>query len=141
MSEDEAVYANDILDQEIKLFVRSGIKLLNQSLKRIIPDVSIIFVSVSQIKSMNNKFRSINTPTDVLSFPSEEDGYLGDIVISKEVVLAYSEKAEVSFPEELKRDILHGLMHLLGFDHTDHLHQGTTDPMLILQETLLKKLL
>lgn len=122
-------------------YSRDCVKELSNLVKRIIPDISIIFVDEVKIKKMNLQYRSINESTDVLSFKSEEDGYLGDIVISIDVVKRYANEFNCLFEDELKRDILHGLMHLLGYDHKYSLNEGKDhEEMFIIQERILNKL-
>lgn len=101
-------------------------------------NVSINFVSAEEIRSLNKRFREIDKSTDVLSFPNlnklhsqklkefeeeknVDDGllFLGDIVICKEV----AKKQAKEFGHSVKREVcflaLHGLLHLLGYDHIE----------------------
>jgi len=87
-------------------------------------DAAIVFVSDAAIRKLNQRFRSRNYPTDVLSFPiqaasfeSENKSNLGDVVISVERAAAQARNAGHSFSAELKQLILHGLLHLCGYDH------------------------
>ncbi len=94
---------------------------------------NILFCGRSYMKKLNSQFRGIDKSTDVLSFPSGEKEFLGDIAISLENVLLNSIKYKKSFQEELLRVILHGLLHLKGFDHRD----GEKSEMMVLQEKIL----
>ena len=71
------------------------------------------------MKKLNNKFRKINKPTDVLSFPLniklKSNIYLGDIAISYEIVNKRSRKS--LFDHELDKMWIHGYLHLIGYDH------------------------
>jgi len=71
----------------------------------------------NDIQSLNKKFRGKNSKTDVLSFPSEINflPMLGDIIIDIEV--AINQKGTRSLESELQYLFLHGLLHLLGYDH------------------------
>ena len=87
---------------------------------------SVVLVSDAAIARYNSKFRGIQESTDVLAFPvstepwEQEDEYLGDIVISVETATRQKEFAG-SLSAELKLLSLHGLLHLLGYDHeSDH---------------------
>ena len=88
-------------------------------------DLTIAFVSDRKIKELNKIFRDKNTPTDVLSFPYEPDQYdyletdkfLGDIVISLETAQKQAAENKLSFETEIKQLILHGILHLCGYDH------------------------
>ena len=89
---------------------------------------TVVFVSDRMVRSLNRRFRGRNTATDVLSFPSEQRAFerlaemnLGDVVISVERAAAQAAEHELDFEEEVAQLILHGLLHLCGYDHeTDH---------------------
>lgn len=88
-------------------------------------DLSIAFVSDRRINELNKIFRDKNQPTDVLSFPYEPDQYdyletenfLGDIVISLETAQRQASENSLPFETEVKQLILHGVLHLCGYDH------------------------
>ena len=83
--------------------------------------VTIAIVPDGRVRQLNRQYRRKDTPTDVLSFPSEERGYLGDIVIAAGVARRQAREAGHSVPTELRILALHGLLHLLGYDHErDH---------------------
>ena len=84
---------------------------------------SIAFISDSRMKQLNDLFRGKNTTTDVLSFPHEPDQFdtdksnLGDIVISADQAQKQAAENGLSLEGEIKQLILHGLLHLCGYDH------------------------
>ena len=84
-------------------------------------ELSIALVSDAQIKRLNKLYRNKDKPTDVLSFPigeKVEDWFiLGDIVISMDTAKRQARELGHSLEEELKRLLVHGLVHLLGYDH------------------------
>jgi probable rRNA maturation factor len=88
-------------------------------------EISILFIGDQRIRDLNNQFRDIDRPTDVLSFPQilagelETSGalILGDVVISLETAQYQSEEHGLSFEEELTLLLIHGILHLLGYDH------------------------
>ena len=87
-------------------------------------DATIVFVSDDAIRKLNRQFRGKNYATDVLSFPSsaepfEVDGQkqLGEVVISVQRAAAQARSNGLSFASEVKQLILHGLLHLAGYDH------------------------
>jgi probable rRNA maturation factor len=101
-------------------------------------DVTVCFVSDAEIARMNQAFRKKRGPTDVLSFPAAErrkpvalarrqtrgssrvasnDAFLGDIAISPATARRNSKKLGRTLPSELRILILHGVLHLLGYDH------------------------
>ena len=79
--------------------------------------VTVGIVPDARVRRLNREFRRHDTPTDVLSFPSEERGYLGDIVIAAGVARHQAGRARHSVQTELRVLALHGLLHLLGYDH------------------------
>jgi probable rRNA maturation factor len=84
-------------------------------------ELSIALVSDAQIKRLNKLYRNKDKPTDVLSFPIGEKVedwlILGDIVISVDTAKRQAQRLGHSLEEELKRLLVHGLVHLLGYDH------------------------
>ena len=72
-----------------------------------------------EIQAINKEFRNIDKPTDVLSFPYEKMPFapLGSIVISYEYVQNIAQKLQHSEQEEFTLLFIHGLLHILGFDH------------------------
>ena len=83
------------------------------------PDATIAFVSDQRIRDLNRQFRGIDTATDVLSFPAGEDSStnLGDIAISVERAEVQAKENDLSSDQEIAQLILHGLLHLCGYDH------------------------
>jgi len=79
--------------------------------------VTIAFVSDSKIRTLNKTFRGIDKPTDVLSFPAEEKNELGDIAISVETARRQAKENGLTLTGEIAQLILHGLLHLSGYDH------------------------
>jgi len=86
-------------------------------------EVSISFVTTDEIRALNRDFRSKDTPTDVLSFPVDEAFVtgigrpLGDIVICKEVAEHQAKEYGHPIERELAFLVVHGMLHLLGYDH------------------------
>ncbi|TAN61585.1 rRNA maturation RNase YbeY [bacterium] len=80
-------------------------------------EVSVLITGDEGMRALNKKFRRIDKPTDVLSFPMDESGMLGDIAISVDKVVLQAKEFGVSFEEELARLLIHGLLHLIGYDH------------------------
>jgi probable rRNA maturation factor len=91
-------------------------------------DISIAIVSDSRMRALNKTYRRKDKATDVLSFPSDPPAprtsriaprLLGDIVIAEGVARRQAREAGHSYAVELKILALHGLLHLLGYDHHD----------------------
>jgi probable rRNA maturation factor len=79
--------------------------------------MTVAIVPDARVRALNRKFRKKDKGTDVLSFPAEEPGYLGDVVISSGVAARQARAAGHSLATELRVLALHGLLHLLGYDH------------------------
>jgi probable rRNA maturation factor len=87
--------------------------------------LSIVLSDDKQLQALNRQFLEIDEPTDVLSFPAGQidpesgEAYLGDIVISYERALAQATQAGHSVEAELQLLVVHGVLHLLGYDHAE----------------------
>jgi probable rRNA maturation factor len=79
--------------------------------------VTIALVSDARIRALNRRFRRKDRATDVLSFPAGEPGVLGDVVIAAGVAARQAVEAGHSLQAEFRVLALHGLLHLLGYDH------------------------
>jgi probable rRNA maturation factor len=95
----------------------SWIKSVIQVNKAKLKEVSFIFCSDSYLLQMNQSFLNHNTLTDIITFDysKSRNALEGEIYISVERVLENAEKFEVSFEQEIKRVMIHGILHLLGF--------------------------
>jgi len=90
-------------------------------------EISVLFTDDKFIRSLNNKYRGIDEPTDVLSFSLKEgaikspevesDKLLGDIIISMETAQRQADNLNHSMEKELTVLLIHGLLHLTGYDH------------------------
>jgi probable rRNA maturation factor len=80
-------------------------------------EVTVALVSDGRMRALNRTFRGKDYATDVLSFPAEAPGYLGDIVIATGVARRQADDAGHPVATELRVLALHGLLHLLGYDH------------------------
>lgn len=84
--------------------------------------ISIAFANDSEIQKLNLDFRGKDMPTDILSFPAtpekfEDPKFLGEIVISNDRAKEQAAENGLSLELELKQLILHGIIHLCGYDH------------------------
>ncbi len=79
--------------------------------------ISLLFCDNKTIHDINLTFRQQNKATDVLAFESDTPRFLGDIAISLDTALDQSKSYHVSFEMELQRLLIHGILHLLGYDH------------------------
>ncbi len=98
--------------------------------------LSLVITDDQHIQELNRRFRGVDAPTDVLAFPleGEEDSfivaaevsepYLGDVVISYPRAALQAQEHGHSLERELSLLIIHGVLHLLGYDHTDEEEQA-----------------
>ena len=113
-------------------------------------EFSVSFIDEDHMHDMNKEFRNIDDSTDILSFAAEdeEDGFtfisagrrkrvLGDILICPQVLSRNAASFGVTENEELRRLLIHGVLHLSGDNHSTN---DPSEPMLIRQEAVLKKL-
>ena len=133
---------------KVEPFIQTVLQKLNYDNE----EISVLFCSDEFIKELNSQYRNIDSATDVLSFENgeeyeDEEGLwknVGDVAISLETLPKNAEYFEVDTNTELKRLIIHGILHLNGMDHgEEHIEKGVvpTDEMLILQENLLADLI
>lgn len=80
-------------------------------------ELTVLVTGDDEIREMNRKFREKDKPTDVLSFPSEAANYAGDIAISADIARAQARAMGHSLADELRILMLHGALHLAGYDH------------------------
>jgi probable rRNA maturation factor len=79
--------------------------------------VTVAIVPDARVRALNRRYRRTDAPTDVLSFEALEPGALGDVVIAAGVARRQARAAGHSLGTELRILALHGLLHLLGYDH------------------------
>jgi rRNA maturation RNase YbeY len=82
-------------------------------------EVSILFCGDRRMRRLNREYRSRDGSTDVLAFPGETapGAFLGDIVISTPYAARQARRRGESLASEIDRLLLHGLLHLMGYDH------------------------
>jgi probable rRNA maturation factor len=79
--------------------------------------VTVALVADRQVRALNRRYRRMDAATDVLSFPAGEPGALGDVLIATGVARRQAAAAGHALGTELRVLALHGLLHLLGYDH------------------------
>ncbi|PIT87267.1 MAG: rRNA maturation RNase YbeY [Candidatus Magasanikbacteria bacterium CG10_big_fil_rev_8_21_14_0_10_40_10] len=104
--------------------------------------VEIKVIGEEEMKELNRQYRRIDQPTDVLSFAWQEDkiipsALLGQIYICYPVVLAQAQDSQTSVNKEFSLILIHGLLHLVGYDHYD---KKTKNIMFTLQEKIQQSL-
>lgn len=119
----------DVVNLQRKVRLNTDlVQKFSASLVTAIPEMdsrpfSVAFISDRRMKQLNHLFRGKDSTTDVLSFQNEPDEFdpnstsLGDIVISAEQAQKQAAENGLSLENEIKQLILHGLLHLCGYDH------------------------
>jgi probable rRNA maturation factor len=105
--------------------------------------LTIVLVRDAMIRRLNRKYMSKDLNTDVLSFDlmhpfSSKTGLVGDVVVCVDTAAAVAKKIKVTFEEELMRYIVHGILHLIGYDDSSRTEKKK---MWKRQEELLKRCL
>lgn len=99
-------------------------------------EMNIIFMDKPQIQELNRTYRNIDKVTDVISFPDQEDNYIGDIFIC----LERAQEQALDYGHSIEREIgflaVHGYLHLLGYDHHT---EAEEEIMFAKQEEILKR--
>lgn len=80
-------------------------------------EVSVVLSNDEEVQNLNKTFRHKDSPTNVLSFPSEIREELGDIILGYETVLREAKEDNISLLNHTLHLIIHGFLHLLGYDH------------------------
>jgi len=110
---------------ETALLERAARLTLNLKFDSADPDITIVLTDDRQLHELNRDFLGIDSPTDVLSFPSDESDpetgadYLGDILISIPRAREQAQAAGHPLEAEVQLLVVHGVLHLLGHDHAE----------------------
>lgn len=103
-------------------------------------ELSIVLSDSRSVHELNLQYRQKDKPTNILSFPindnGQTDGLLGDLILAYEVVKQEAENEQKNFKDHFTHLLLHGLLHLLGYDHIEDAEAETMEDLEI--ETLKK---
>lgn len=105
-------------------------------------EVSVSFVTNDEIRTLNREYRNVDSETDVLSFPMDEDEFdgiiiLGDIVLSTQKIIEQANDFEHSLEREMLYLTVHSMLHLLGYDH---INSEEKEEMRTKEKEIMKKL-
>ena len=104
-------------------------------------EISITFVNAATISTLNETHLGVSGPTDVISFNLENPkAPLADVYICPEIAAQSSQEHGIELREELLRLVIHGMLHVAGYDHPEGPERVESD-MFIRQETILKQIL
>jgi probable rRNA maturation factor len=95
---------------------------LLRSLGHMSETVSVVFVGARTMRALNRRYRQIDCPTDVLSFSYgtmeiDHIAFLGEVVIAPEIAVRNAARWGTCPEKELRKLVVHGILHLLGYDH------------------------
>jgi len=102
-------------------------------------ELTLVFLDLKPAKKINKEFRNKDYATDVLSFESMTPDSLGELVLCPEVLKKQSQEHGLTFQMELGYMVLHGVLHLLGYDH--EIGEAEAREMFELQDDLFEVLL
>lgn len=118
--------------EEIPYALAKAMEILEQDLSD--QELSIVFADDKTLQELNKTYRQKDKPTNVLSFPSEEEGELGDIILAYETIIKESAENGISPLHHTLHLIIHGFLHLLGYDHqeeTETEHMEKTEILIL----------
>ena len=112
------------LEEAIRLALKQGGKLRRGAL-------TVLLTGDAKLKTLNRDFRGKNKPTNVLSFPAapNDEAYLGDIALAFGVTEAEASKSGKRFGDHAVHLVIHGVLHLLGFDHITDRQAKKMEPL------------
>lgn len=91
--------------------------LKSKTLRKSNMELTIALVTEQKIRSLNMSYRKKDYPTDILSFESSDPQNLGELVISMDVLRRQAREHKLTLQEETCYMLVHGVLHLLGYDH------------------------
>ncbi len=117
-------------DRIPRLFLAKWVRAMTRSLAQTLTDeidpkqlrrqeLGLIFLDQVEARRLNKQYRQRSYATDVLSFEGDANHSLGELVICPAIIRRQAEDHDLSFREELGYMVLHGVLHLLGYDHED----------------------
>ena len=128
-----------------RAFVQDFVKRMERSAARAIDprrfrdrELVIAFLGEKDARKLNLQYRKRDYATDVLSFSSEDEGLLGELVICPAVISRQAKERGVPVREELGYMVLHGFLHLLGYDHEKSKKEASA--MFALQDKLFARI-
>lgn len=100
-------------------------------------EISVLLTNDKEVHALNKKFRKKDKPTNVLSFPNGDNGYLGDIAMSLDTLEREAKEENKPLENHFTHLLIHGVLHLMGYDHETDEEQ---EEMESLEIKILKKL-
>lgn len=116
---DETERLDDHYSKDIRFVVYELLKKLEMPETT---EISVLFTDDKNMREINRSYRNLDKSTDVLSFPQgfhDNNHVLGDILISLDSALRQADTYQVDTEDEIERLLVHGILHLLGYDHME----------------------
>jgi probable rRNA maturation factor len=139
------IWINQTKSRQPRQFIENFIEavILELKKKKIWPykanlELTLVFLEASEAQQLNAKYRQKKYATDVLSFAGAP-GHLGELVLCPEVLRRQSKEHGLLYREELAYMVIHGILHLLGYDHEKGPKQARE--MFAIQDQIFEKLI
>lgn len=132
-AKDIQVLLNKIYTYFLEKKIRNKAQLNNKK------EITVVFLTKSEMKKLNYQFRKKNKATDVLSFDSQDANSFGELLLCPEILKIQAKQQKHSYHYELGYMLIHGFLHLLGYDH--ELSVNEEKIMFRLQESCFKDLI
>jgi probable rRNA maturation factor len=96
--------------------IRAAVNYVLESEKKSCQELSFFFISDKAMCALHEEFFQDPSPTDCISFPMEEDTYLGDVFVCPKTAIRYANRHKKEVWHEVLLYVIHGTLHLLGYD-------------------------
>lgn len=104
---------------EVETIIESALAEINKFEDIEACEVSVLLTDDAEMQTLNKQFRGFDKPTNVLSFPQDDEVMLGDIAMGFEVLTREAQEQEKTFDAHFTHLFVHGVLHLLGYDHEE----------------------
>lgn len=121
----QSEYAQSVAEIDLEILQQAAQKTLDLDGTQPQADLSLVLTDENQVRTLNAQYMDVDAPTDVLSFsggetdPDTQAYYLGDVVISYAQALLQAQTGGHKLIDELQLLVVHGVLHLLGYDHAE----------------------
>jgi probable rRNA maturation factor len=115
-------WAGQVTDAALKRAAQAALRSIGSSLSPGAYQVTLVLTDDGEMRNLNRTWRGKDVPTNVLSFPSGEvgpPGFLGDVLLALETVRKEAREQNLRLEDHSAHLVVHGVLHLLGFDHID----------------------
>jgi probable rRNA maturation factor len=114
-------WAGEVTDAVLKQAARAALRAA-PSLPQGTYQVTLVLTDDGEMRTLNRTWRGKDAPTNVLSFPAGHvgaQGFLGDVVLAHETARKEAREQTIALQDHVSHLVVHGVLHLLGFDHTE----------------------